>query len=89
MKSHNTDMFTSNVRKVTDSLCQLTEETSQAAYLIGVSHPSSEPDRVGLIDIAFFERLQRDIRSICRAITSHQVTDREVRFSAFRHVIFY
>ncbi|KAM3178827.1 hypothetical protein ACTXT7_001784 [Hymenolepis weldensis] len=79
VKSHNTDMFTSNVRRVTDSLCQITEETSQAAYLIGVSHPTSEPRRAGLIDVAFFERLERDIRSISRAITSPQVTEREDR----------
>lgn len=61
-----------------DSLCQLIEETSQAAYLIGASHPTSEPGRGGLVDIAFFERLQRDIRNICRAITSPHVTEREV-----------
>ncbi|VDN98923.1 unnamed protein product [Rodentolepis nana] len=78
VKSHNTEIFTSNVRRVTDSLCQLAEETSQAAYLIGTSQPTSGSGRVSLIDIAFFERLQRDIRTICGAISSPQVTEREV-----------
>ncbi|VDK38281.1 unnamed protein product [Taenia asiatica] len=78
VRSHNTDVFTSNVRKVTDCLCQLVEETSQAAYLVGVAHPTSEPGRGGPVDIALFERLQRDIQSICRAMKSPEVTEREV-----------
>ncbi|KAL5104483.1 Talin-1 [Taenia crassiceps] len=79
VRSHNTDVFTSNIRKVTDCLCQLVEETSQAAYLVGVAHPTSEPERGGPVDIALFERLQRDIQNICRAMKSPEVTEREDR----------
>ncbi|CDS39815.1 talin [Echinococcus multilocularis] len=78
VRSHNTEVFTSNIRKVTDCLCHVVEETSQAAYLIGVAHPTSEPGRGGPVDIAFFERLQRDIKNICRAMKSPEVTERQV-----------
>ncbi|VDM32021.1 unnamed protein product [Hydatigera taeniaeformis] len=79
IRSHNTDVFTSNIRSVTDCLCQVVGETSQAAYLIAVAHPTSEPGRGGTVDIALFERLQRDIQTICRAMKSPEVTEREDR----------
>uniref|UniRef100_A0A5K3F121 FERM domain-containing protein n=1 Tax=Mesocestoides corti TaxID=53468 RepID=A0A5K3F121_MESCO len=78
VRSLNTDVLTSNIRQMADCLCQITEETAQAAYLIGAAHPTSEPGRSGFLDVALFERLQLDIQNLGRAMTSPQVTEREV-----------
>ena len=42
--------FCESVRNFANSVCGLTENAAQAAYLVGISEPGSEPGRPGLVD---------------------------------------
>ncbi|KAL7064228.1 hypothetical protein AAHC03_04719 [Spirometra sp. Aus1] len=78
INANNADQFSAHVQQTTDSICLLIEETAQAAYLIGIAHPKSEPGTKSPVDRALFERTQREIQAACKAITSPQVTERQV-----------
>ncbi len=79
VKSQDNKAFGEGIQMTTDSVCDLIQEASQAAYLVGVAHPKSEPGRIGYVDRGLFERCQRDLQNACREITSPHVTERQVR----------
>ncbi|KAA0200427.1 Talin [Fasciolopsis buskii] len=70
--------FGSAVRQCADSMCQLVEETAQAAYLIGLADPRSEPGKPSLVNTQLFLRTQQEIQEVCDAICSPSVTNRQV-----------
>uniref|UniRef100_A0A0X3PHC1 Talin-1 n=1 Tax=Schistocephalus solidus TaxID=70667 RepID=A0A0X3PHC1_SCHSO len=78
VNENNADKFSVHVQQTTDSICLLIEETAQAAYLIGIAHPKSKPGTKSPVDRALFEGIQREIQDACKAITSPQVTERQV-----------
>ncbi|VDL91083.1 unnamed protein product [Schistocephalus solidus] len=53
-------------------------QSTVAAYLIGIAHPKSKPGTKSPVDRALFEGIQREIQDACKAITSPQVTERQV-----------
>ncbi|XP_060074093.1 talin-1-like isoform X2 [Ylistrum balloti] len=59
------DDFCVAVHNFAGSVCGLTEASSQAAYLVGVSDPNSEPGRPGLVDQSQFARANQAIQSAC------------------------
>ncbi|KAA3678723.1 talin [Paragonimus westermani] len=70
--------FGSAVRQCANSVCQLVEETAQAAYIIGLADPRSEPGRPSLVNTQLFIRTQRDIQQVCDAICDPTITNRQV-----------
>ncbi|KAF5405196.1 FERM central domain protein [Paragonimus heterotremus] len=70
--------FGSAVRQCANSMCQLVEETAQAAYIIGLADPRSEPGRPSLVNTQLFIRTQRDIQQVCDAICDPSITNRQV-----------
>ncbi|KAH8322033.1 hypothetical protein KR059_000878 [Drosophila kikkawai] len=66
--------FSQSVSNVNDSIQGLIESSSQAAYLIGVSHPSSVAGRPGIIDQAQLTWAYQGIRQHCDIVASQQST---------------
>ena len=58
--------FGEAVKDVADAITGLVESAAQAAYLVGVSEPSSAAGRAGLVDQAAFARASQ--------VTSHFIT---------------
>ncbi|XP_043866158.1 talin-2 isoform X4 [Drosophila mojavensis] len=64
--------FSQSVNNVNESIQGLMESSSQAAYLIGVSHPSSVAGRPGIIDQAQLTWAYQGIRQHCDIVSSAQ-----------------
>ncbi|XP_017955297.1 talin-2 isoform X3 [Drosophila navojoa] len=64
--------FSQSVNNVNESIQGLMESSSQAAYLIGVSHPSSVAGRPGIIDQAQLTWAYQGIRQHCDIVSSPQ-----------------
>ncbi|TPP61971.1 Talin [Fasciola gigantica] len=77
-RDQQTQEFGSAVRQCANSMCQLVEETAQAAYLIGLADPRSEPGKPSLVNTQLFLRTQQEIQEVCDAICSPSVTNRQV-----------
>ncbi|TGZ65701.1 hypothetical protein CRM22_005745 [Opisthorchis felineus] len=77
-KEKHTQEFGAAVRQCSNSMCQLVEETAQAAYLIGLADPRSEPGRPSLVDPQLFVRSQREIQQVCDAICDPSITNRQI-----------
>ncbi|VDQ02484.1 unnamed protein product, partial [Trichobilharzia regenti] len=78
--------FNYAVRQCANSVCQLVEETAQAAYLIGLADRyenkreiSTGGDNTGsLVDLDLFIQSQKEIQSACDAICEPNVNNRQV-----------
>lgn len=69
--------FGHSVNSVSESIHGLIESSAQAAYLIGVSHPSSISGRPGIIDQAQLTRAYQGIRQHCDTVSSPHSTKQE------------
>ncbi|CAH8439283.1 unnamed protein product [Dicrocoelium dendriticum] len=70
--------FGISVRQFATSMCRLIEETAQAAYLIGLADPRSEPGRSSIIDTQLLLRTQNDIQQACNGICDPSVNSRQI-----------
>ncbi|XP_030385593.1 talin-2 isoform X4 [Scaptodrosophila lebanonensis] len=73
-KQSNHVEFSKSVNNVDESIQGLIESSSQAAYLIGVSHPSSVAGRPGIIDQAQLTWAYQGISQHCDIVSSPQST---------------
>ena len=64
--------------QVADSVCGLAEGAAQAAYLVGVSDPSSTPGKAGLIDSYKFDRSAMIVRECCDRIRAGQYAPHQI-----------
>ncbi|CAG5116694.1 unnamed protein product, partial [Candidula unifasciata] len=64
------DDFCDSVRNFANSVCGLTEASVQAAYLVGISDPASEPGRPGVVDQSQFARANQAIQMACQNLTN-------------------
>lgn len=64
------ELFARAVKGVSDSICGLVEAAAQAAYLVGVSDPSSIAGRPGLLDQAQLARASQAIQSACQDLVN-------------------
>ncbi|XP_073841689.1 talin_middle and talin-RS domain-containing protein rhea isoform X2 [Musca autumnalis] len=71
-KQSNHAEFAKSVNNVSESIRGLIESSAQAAYLIGVSHPSSQAGRPGIIDQAQLTWAYQGIRQHCDVVSSPQ-----------------
>lgn len=80
-KSGNLPQFGQSVEKAGQAVCNLTEATAQAAYLVGISDPSSVAGRPGLVDQSQFARANQAIQAACQKLLNPESTQPEVRIS--------
>lgn len=76
------EKFGEAVKGVSTSICGLIEAAAQAAYLVGVSDPSSVAGRPGLVDQAQFARASQAINAGCQNLTSPTSTQQQVLTAA-------
>lgn len=76
------DDFCDNVRHFADSVCGLTENTAQAAYLVGIADSASEPGRPGLVDQSLFARANQAIQMACESLTNPASSQQQVLSAA-------
>jgi talin len=70
--------FGEAVKSVSSSICGLVEAAAQAAYLVGVSEPSSVAGRPGLVDQAQFARAAQSIQTACQHLTTATTNQQQV-----------
>ena len=63
-KAEKHDLFGEAVGTAANAVCALTESAAQAAFLVGVSDPSSTAPVVGLLDQSQFARAQQAIQQV-------------------------
>ena len=63
-KAEKHDAFGEAVGSAANAVCALTESAAQAAYLVGVSDPSSTAAVQGLVDQSQFARAQQAIHQV-------------------------
>nr|CAD7194456.1 unnamed protein product [Timema douglasi] len=76
------EQFGEAVKNVSSSICGLVEAAAQAAYLVGVSDPSSVAGRPGLVDQTQFARASQAIQSACQHLTNPATTQQQVLSAA-------
>lgn len=74
------EQFGEAVRGVSSSICGLVEAAAQAAYLVGVSEPSSVAGRHGLVDQAQFARASAAIQTACTHLTNPTTNQHQVNY---------
>lgn len=70
------------VNSVSESIRGLIESAAQAAYLVGVSNPSSAAGRPGLVDSSAFARASQAIRQSCDVLKGPSSTQPQVLSAA-------
>ncbi|KAL1396890.1 hypothetical protein pipiens_010173 [Culex pipiens pipiens] len=74
--------FGHSVDSVSDSIRGLIESASQAAYLVGISNPTSVGGRPGLVDQAQFARASQAIRQSCEVLRGPASSQQQVLSAA-------
>jgi talin len=64
------ERFAEHIKTFSSSICNFIEASAQAAYLVGVSDPSSIAGRPGLVDQAQFARASQAIYQGCSTLSS-------------------
>ncbi|GIY58861.1 talin-2 [Caerostris extrusa] len=81
-KVNDQENFGSSVNDVSYAVCGLVEAAAQAAYLVGVSDPSSVAGRQGLVDVNQFARANQAIQTACQQLTSSASKKQQVLAAA-------
>ncbi|XP_026300610.1 talin-2 isoform X4 [Apis mellifera] len=76
------EQFSVAVRGVSSSICGLIEAAAQAAYLAGVSDPTSVAGKPGLVDQAQFLRAAQAIHTGCQSLGNPTSTEQQVLSAA-------
>ncbi|XP_069174235.1 talin-2 isoform X3 [Procambarus clarkii] len=76
------DKFGYAVKDVSNAICGLVESAAQAAYLVGVSDPSSVSGRPGLVDQSQFARANQAIVTACQTLTDSNSNQQQVLSAA-------
>ncbi|XP_062512011.1 talin-like [Corticium candelabrum] len=77
-KAEKHDLFGEAVGTAANAVCALTESAAQAAFLVGVSDPSSTAPVVGLLDQSQFARAQQAIQQACENLLSPASSQQQV-----------
>ena len=81
-KKGSIDEFGKAVESTASAVCVLTEAAAQAAYLVGISDPSSSAAIPGLVDQTRFARCNQAIATACQTLLSTSSTQQQVLASA-------
>lgn len=74
--------FGTSVRGAANAICGLVEAAAQAAYLAGVSDPTSAAGRPGLVDQASLARAAQAIQAACLSLTNPATDQHQVLSAA-------
>uniref|UniRef100_A0A646QFM5 Talin1 n=1 Tax=Hemiscolopendra marginata TaxID=943146 RepID=A0A646QFM5_9MYRI len=74
--------FGEAVKGVSEAICGLIESAAQAAYLVGVSDPSSVAGRPGLVDQSQFARASQAIQMACQNLVNPTSDQQQVLSAA-------
>lgn len=74
--------FGHSVNSVSESIRAMIESSAQAAYLVGVSNPTSASGRPGLVDQTQFARASQAIRQSCDILSAPSSTQQQVLSAA-------
>ena len=77
------DDFSRSVETMSGTVCQLTEASAQAAYLVGIADPSSTAATPGLVDQAQFARANQAIATACQNLLNPASNQQQVRKGEF------
>lgn len=72
------EKFAEHIKTFSSSICHFIEASAQAAYLVGVSDPTSIAGRPGLVDQAQFARASQAIYQGCTALSSPSSPQKQV-----------
>ncbi|XP_013776088.1 talin-2-like [Limulus polyphemus] len=81
-KKNEHEKFGEAVKDVSESISALIENAAQAAYLVGVSDPSSVAGKSGLVDLAQFARANQAIQMACQQLTNQTSNQQQVLSAA-------
>ena len=70
-----------SLSSMSSSICCLIETAAQAAYLVGVSDPSSSAARPGIIDQNVIVSSAKNIHSVCQSIVSENMIQNTIMVS--------
>ncbi|KAG7155036.1 Talin-2-like, partial [Homarus americanus] len=70
------------VKDVSDAICGLVESAAQAAYLVGISDPTSVAGRPGLVDQSQFARANQAIVAACQTLIDSNSNQQQVLSAA-------
>ncbi|KAL5020158.1 hypothetical protein ScPMuIL_003050 [Solemya velum] len=76
------DRFCDSIHNFAVSVCGLTESAAQAAYLVGISDPASEPGRPGVVDQSQFARANQAIQTACQNLINPASSQQQVLSAA-------
>lgn len=79
------EQFGEAVKEVSSSICGLIEAAAQAAYLVGISDPTSVAGRPGLVDQSQFARACEAIQSGCQTVSNPASTHQQI-LNAITHI---
>uniref|UniRef100_A0A7M5V5A6 Talin n=1 Tax=Clytia hemisphaerica TaxID=252671 RepID=A0A7M5V5A6_9CNID len=82
LKKEDTDTLANAASVASDAVCQLTESTAQAAYLVAISDPSSTAGRAGLVDQSQFAKARDAIRGACEGLLSENNSQQQILSAA-------
>ncbi len=70
------------VENTAAAVCQVTEASAQAAYLVGIADPSSTAASPGLVDQTQFARASQAISTACQSLVNPASTQQQVLAAA-------
>ena len=71
-------IFLSPESLVNNMPLRVPENAAQAAYLVGIADPASEPGRPGLVDQSQFSRASQAIQMACSNLTNPAASQQQV-----------
>jgi talin len=74
--------FCDCVAHFANAVCGIIENSAQAAYLVGIADPASEPGRPGLVDQSQFARANQAIQTACQSISNPASSPQQVLSAA-------
>ena len=78
LKKEDTEKLATAANVASDAVCQLTESTAQAAYLVAISDPSSTAGKAGLVDQSQFAKARDAIRAACEGLLNENNNQQQV-----------
>ena len=78
LKKEDTETLATAANTASDAVCQLTESTAQAAYLVAIADPSSTAGKAGLVDQSQFAKARDAIRAACEGLLNENNNQQQV-----------
>ncbi|XP_066931569.1 talin-2-like isoform X1 [Clytia hemisphaerica] len=82
LKKEDTGELVNSVGVAADAVCNLTESTAQAAYLVAIADPSSTMGQAGLVDQSQFAKARDAIRAACDGLLSDNAKQQQILSAA-------